>query len=206
MRVIETEYKGDRFRSRLEARWAVFFDACRVKWEYEPEGYVLPNGQWYLPDFLLHDVTFNHASYSEGNDLFVEVKGKMTAEDASKILQFAFPPEARGDERWIPDKMNPLLVVGNIPDGETMAHIQDAVFFNDWFGSEHFDISAFDFETVEGDIFGAMPGVGKDGKFHLFGSDISYTEDMDPYRTERAYRLARQARFEYGESPNVRRC
>lgn len=24
--VIETEYKGYRFRSRLEARWAVFFD------------------------------------------------------------------------------------------------------------------------------------------------------------------------------------
>ena len=36
---IETVYKGDRFRSRLEARWAVFFDAARIKWEYEPEGY-----------------------------------------------------------------------------------------------------------------------------------------------------------------------
>jgi len=51
---IPTEYKGYRFRSRLEARWAVFFDACGVKWEYEPEGFALPNGQFYLPDFLLH--------------------------------------------------------------------------------------------------------------------------------------------------------
>ena len=56
LKAIETEYKGYRFRSRLEARWAVFFDACHVRWEYEPEGFVLPNGQYYLPDFLLHGV------------------------------------------------------------------------------------------------------------------------------------------------------
>src|SRR5262245_46962536 len=36
---IETRYKGYRFRSRLEARWAVFFDAQGIKWEYEPQGY-----------------------------------------------------------------------------------------------------------------------------------------------------------------------
>ena len=53
---IETEYRGYRFRSRLEARWAVFFDACGVKWEYEPEGFDLGDGLYYLPDFLLHDV------------------------------------------------------------------------------------------------------------------------------------------------------
>lgn len=39
LKAIETEYKGYRFRSRPEARWAVFFDACGVKWDYEPEGY-----------------------------------------------------------------------------------------------------------------------------------------------------------------------
>ena len=110
LKAIETEYRGYRFRSRLEARWAVFFDACGVKWEYEPEGFILPNGQQYLPDFLLHDVTFNHAGYTEGKDLYVEVKGKMTAEDAEKIRQFAFPPDADNEEFWIPEKMNPLLV------------------------------------------------------------------------------------------------
>lgn len=35
---IETRYAGCRFRSRLEARWAVFFDALKIEWEYEPEG------------------------------------------------------------------------------------------------------------------------------------------------------------------------
>ena len=44
LRAIQTEYKGYRFRSRLEARWAVFFDTLGVKWEYEPEGYDLGNG------------------------------------------------------------------------------------------------------------------------------------------------------------------
>ncbi len=30
IKAIETRYKGYRFRSRLEARWAVFFDALSV--------------------------------------------------------------------------------------------------------------------------------------------------------------------------------
>lgn len=50
---IETRYKGYRFRSRLEARWAVFFDALDIEWEYEKEGYDLGEAGWYLPDFWL---------------------------------------------------------------------------------------------------------------------------------------------------------
>ena len=53
MQAIETRYKGYRFRSRLEARWAVYFDALGIKWVYEPEGYVLADGKRYLPDFWL---------------------------------------------------------------------------------------------------------------------------------------------------------
>ena len=52
MKAIETVYNGYRFRSRLEARWAVFFDALGVVYQYEPEGYDL-NGVRYLPDFWL---------------------------------------------------------------------------------------------------------------------------------------------------------
>jgi hypothetical protein len=51
LRPIETIYKGYRFRSRLEARWAVFFDRCKQKWTYEDQGYHLPSGP-YLPDFF----------------------------------------------------------------------------------------------------------------------------------------------------------
>lgn len=53
MIAIETEYRGYRFRSRLEARWAVFFDALGIVWEYEFEGFHLDNGSQYLPDFWL---------------------------------------------------------------------------------------------------------------------------------------------------------
>jgi hypothetical protein len=50
IKAIETRYKGYRFRSRLEARWAVFFDALELRWDYEPEGFETNAGN-YLPDF-----------------------------------------------------------------------------------------------------------------------------------------------------------
>lgn len=51
LKAIETLYKGYRFRSRLEARWAVFLDTLNLKWAYEEEGYALEDAGWYLPDF-----------------------------------------------------------------------------------------------------------------------------------------------------------
>lgn len=74
---IETEYKGYRFRSRLEARVAVLFDALRIKWLYEPEGFILSDGTRYLPDFYLPET-----------ETFVEVKGVMTQSDRHKVEQF----------------------------------------------------------------------------------------------------------------------
>jgi hypothetical protein len=50
---IQTEAFGCLFRSRLEARCAVFLQAMGLRWEYEPEGYELPSGR-YLPDFRVH--------------------------------------------------------------------------------------------------------------------------------------------------------
>jgi hypothetical protein len=69
---IETHYKGYRFRSRLEARWAVFFDACGLKWEYEKEGYELENGEKYLPDFWFDLCDWDPGFSGLGN--FVEIK------------------------------------------------------------------------------------------------------------------------------------
>jgi hypothetical protein len=45
---IQTTYRGRVFRSRLEARWAAFFD--RIGWRYEYEPFDLP--RW-IPDFVL---------------------------------------------------------------------------------------------------------------------------------------------------------
>ena len=51
IKAIETSYEGYKFRSRLEARWAVFFDALGLPWEYEKEGIDLGELGCYLPDF-----------------------------------------------------------------------------------------------------------------------------------------------------------
>jgi len=54
IKAIQTSYRGYLFRSRLEARWAIFFDALGLKWEYEPEGFDLGDAGWYLPDFKVY--------------------------------------------------------------------------------------------------------------------------------------------------------
>lgn len=58
---IPTEYKSYRFRSRLEARWARFFDLLGWRWEYEPVDF---NG--WIPDFAIYGDC--------GNIVYVEVK------------------------------------------------------------------------------------------------------------------------------------
>ncbi len=47
---IPTEYKGLRFRSRTEAKWAAFFDALKIPWQYKPLDLA-----GYVPDFVIHD-------------------------------------------------------------------------------------------------------------------------------------------------------
>ena len=55
--VIPTTYADVQFRSRLEARWAVFFDALGVPWEYEPEAFT-DGRRSYLPDFWLPGIGY----------------------------------------------------------------------------------------------------------------------------------------------------
>ncbi len=52
---IPTEYQGIDFRSRIEAIWAVYFDALNWEWYYEYQHYKLPSGN-YLPDFYFPDI------------------------------------------------------------------------------------------------------------------------------------------------------
>lgn len=53
--VKETLYDRIWFRSRLEARWAMFFDMIGVYWLYEQERFKLDGGIVYTPDFYLPD-------------------------------------------------------------------------------------------------------------------------------------------------------
>jgi hypothetical protein len=96
---IPTWYAGCYFRSRLEARWAVFFDALRIRWQYEAQDFEVGwrlkhawcsefsncgssaapcgglQGFRYLPDFWLPDL-----------ELHVEVKGSLDWPHADRLL------------------------------------------------------------------------------------------------------------------------
>jgi len=67
LKPIETKYKGYKFRSRLEARWAVFFEGMGLDWTYEPEGFQLPSNTWYLPDFFVK-------GHITGENYYYEIK------------------------------------------------------------------------------------------------------------------------------------
>lgn len=71
---IPTEYQGVVFKSRLEARWAMFFDLIGITWEYEPGQIVIWDGTGYIPDFMI-DVPSDHAwpEFVDGR-FFVEIK------------------------------------------------------------------------------------------------------------------------------------
>lgn len=105
---IETEYAGRLFRSRLEARWAVFFDQVGIHWEYEPEGYETPAGR-YLPDFRIY------LRKLENPTALFEVKPASAAKVNEKCI---CPPL---DPRWAYavalDPAPCLLVACGIPSG-----------------------------------------------------------------------------------------
>lgn len=85
---IETTWRGYKFRSRLEARWAVFFDSLGLKWEYEPEGFELGDGLRYLPDFR---VRYPGRGDWEVHHQWFEVKGDPTSlsqQEWEKLVRF----------------------------------------------------------------------------------------------------------------------
>lgn len=190
---IETVYKGYRFRSRLEARWAVFFDAVDAglgtRILYEPEGFQLADGTMYLPDF-----------YDKDTGIWIEVKGVMSDLDLHKLKLF------RGE-----DYSKTLLVLGNIPTEEEAADLLGTAYNyapEDWGCDGAFGIGwdypylpcicpvcgKFGF-TFDGRGWRVCAHDGNDGKHYSY----------DHPRIIEAFRKARQARFEHGETPIIRR-
>ncbi len=95
MKAIETIYKGYKFRSRTEARWAIYFDFLNIKWQYELEWYVLDSGDTYLPDFYLPEF---HGG------IYVEVKGVFTGEEQERCRDLCF------------ESGKPVWMVEGVPD------------------------------------------------------------------------------------------
>lgn len=103
IKAIDTFYAGRLFRSRLEARWAVFLDALGRDWDYEREGYALPGG-WYLPDFWL---PIEHPQHANAG-YFLEIKGQPPTDEEVK----------RCEELTDATKHQCILIYGTPVDGE----------------------------------------------------------------------------------------
>ena len=170
IKAIETIYNGYRFRSRLEARWAVFFDAMGIKYEYEPQGVVFEDGAKYLPDFLLY---VRHRSYTdEWEPVYAEVKGVMGEHDLHKI--------------GLLSEHHPVIVLGNLP-----ADSEDYISY--FYEDAHFHSYNF----MDGDSYCALFSVYKNTSW-ICGVD--HEEWDGGVAMDRALLKARQARFEHGES------
>lgn len=212
IKAIETEYAGCRFRSRLEARWAVFFDALGIKWHYEEEGYELPSGR-YLPDFRLE-----RAALGGRADVWVEVKGSFTHAAFVKICRAALELPMLDDSMHLHPK---ILVLGEIPTWGTLPTGAEPAAPN----HQRLD-AAGDFLVVQQVAFRQVRG--EEGQWCTKAIDDAValparyfdalTEEQSakvrgglteptfaPHiqcgRTiEAAYRAARSARFEFGQS------
>ena len=215
IKAIETEYNGYKFRSRLEARWAVFFDNARIKYDYEPEGFELSCGK-YLPDFFLPDFDvyveikpFDKSIVSRVGDgniweqkcaTFRDETGHAIllcydepAADVYKLL-FAFDTTdssgGSGDFeayfREIKDKI--YLVTLNTRRDRT-------IYTRDTFESNEIVLSLFDSFKID-ETFAYRAYEGEKRQYDFFDKDGNDVLNI-------ARKAARQARFEHGETPVV---
>lgn len=169
---IQTEYNGHHFRSRLEARWAVFFDALGIRYDYEAEGYEL-DGVWYLPDFWLPDI-----------ECFVEIKPRQEDPDL-------FVTEEAASLRTIAQK-RVLVVFGNPwPDEYSVTLLfRSGVVWGPWqFAPGKAVPRDLWIWNINGGVF----------RLSRLIDQFDYPEH-DGERLADAYRAARSARFEHGES------
>jgi hypothetical protein len=97
MKAINTFYDNNYFRSRLEAKWAMFFNLSGIKYVYEPEGFTDGTDK-YLPDFYLPEMYLRDKS-SKG--VYIEIKPEVFIESGfthdkwfdKNLIMFCGTPE-----------------------------------------------------------------------------------------------------------------
>lgn len=198
MKPIQTKYKGYRFRSRTEARWAVFFESLRIRWEYEIQGFDL-GGEWYLPDFYLPHLS-----------LWIEIKAG-SPQDLPSHPVFDYIEENQEKGIWRP---NFILIVGQpwVDPASVKSYELD--------GNTLYCVTGSGAYQYNGVILGDdhyrwcecpkcnLVGIEFDGRsyrlpcrcFGQDGYDKGYNSGTP--RLISAYAAARQARFEHGELPS----
>lgn len=166
IRALPTEYDDWEFRSRTEARWAVFFKQLDIKYLYEDQGFAV-DGTGYLPDFLL-----------PSQSIIAEVKPSFDA-DPDGVQKLRNLVAARGKERGVVlpaiDTCDMhLLLMG--PDGSGEIWEDDRGTWLACPGGYHLDIQS----------------VPERGCGHC-GSENDYWYEEEEIR--RAYKFARNYRF-----------
>lgn len=216
---IETRYAGCRFRSRLEARYAVLFDKLGIRWEYEVQGYLVgeeDNRRPYLPDFWLPN-----------DRLWVEVKGAENALDVELIRDAVIP---HGGLPADPTGAKPadvsragarMLILGPMSRGIVQLTDKSTGKIVGYSGPTHTVLNFWKGDVIQGAATFGVGGVTIDHKDggtvgndsrevywagrgnewgNLTGGGVWISPAYDQ-RVADAYTAARSARFEHGESP-----
>lgn len=217
---IETFYNGYRFRSRLEARWAVFFDALGIKYMYETEGYDLGNGDCYLPDFYLPTLKYyvEVKGYNEHiYDDIVRARKFIERKKSAMIIlsEIPYDPMSKGLFLF------PIIFYVGKTGGNTELHHAffmshggvdgDDAYINDYFsigvsqpfhywppkGISEEEQNDFVYRMIQ-PLLGSTKGVDDDTP-SMYRVRESFEEELRPIQD--ALIKARQARFEHGERP-----
>lgn len=206
IKAIETRYKGYRFRSRLEARWAVFFDALGIEYQYEPQGFEKenPHGEplRYLPDFLLPKT-----------GTWVEVKGsdellKAEAEWMEDFLDYSCPlPDftgSGGNRQYF--KVPGLLILGDIPNPDLWGyHFHTLIRHHKGLCREFAQFTPGHIRVFGGpdalNLLSAVVGREMDDEPLWTTVPVFAPTKLGFQKVNDSYRAARSARFEHGETP-----
>lgn len=202
-KAIDTNFDGCRFRSRLEARWAMFFNRLRIKYDYEPQGFLVNVGDKqvpYLPDFFLPDL-----------QMWVEVKGFAGSLTTSYVDLLASAVDYGGALPGISnscDSTRGLLILGPIPrfeliaDKYTPAHCILQHRKGGWMHHLRFiEGGQVEIETTSEVYFDAL---GSTDELHAnlvaqVFNPLCWNTPAHP-QVRNAYLAASKARFERGES------
>lgn len=232
VRSIETSYAGCRFRSRLEARYAVFFDALNIAWDYEPQGFEVggdpsigdcgtgPGPIRYLPDFWLPDL-----------GLWVEVKGDLRRVDLHTLclaslppgrggLPFGGPDDDSGSSAGSPNRLRLLILTGipRLPSDHWCVPVHWCLSWNKGdVLAERFEFM-FNGDDVQVWTEGGAETVWRDdgggltlpfttpllGRITRGGEHAVQDHGDNTRRLRDAYTAARSVRFEFGQTPRSR--
>jgi hypothetical protein len=198
----QTRYAGCNFRSRLEARWAVFMDALEIGWEYESEGFDLDENEGYLPDFWL-----------ERNKVWLEVKGPPPDDlNSAKFLKFASKVAGKDERcRWLGPIPRTALDTIEVTGGLDPTARKKG---RGMLGAVPCYVASTSFIPVWGEGVGDLVTRHEDGHFShhisvLDGIDLEYwilqpavwtPAPWSVVDVQGALDAARSARFEFGES------